>query len=241
MRISGNKFLITGASDGIGKAMALALAEKGNAIIATGRNKGRLAQLTASHASIISFCADLSLQQDIDGLIQFIHTQHPDLNVLVNNAGIQYNYFWGTKACGAVQIEEELKVNLSAPLQLCAGLYPLLLKQEEGAIVNVSSALAVVPKADAAVYAGTKAALRMFSQSLRLQDQKVKVFELVPPLVDTAMTKGRGKGKMQAEELAALFIRLLEKDVFEMNVGKVKLLKLVHRVFPALARRIVNR
>lgn len=241
MRISGNKFLITGASDGIGKAMALALADKGNTIIAIGRNRERLEQLSIRHPAIVPFCADLSLQQDIDGLIQFIHAQHADLNVLINNAGIQYNYFWGTEACGVVQIEEELKVNLSAPLQLCAGLYPLLLKQEESAIVNVSSALAVVPKADAAVYAATKAALRMFSQSLRLQDQKVRVFELVPPLVDTAMTKGRGKGKMQAEELAALFIRLFEKDVFEMNVGKVKLLKLVHRVFPALALRIVNR
>ncbi|MCM5529090.1 SDR family oxidoreductase [Parasegetibacter sp. NRK P23] len=241
MRISGNKFLITGASDGIGKAMALALADKGNTIIAIGRNRERLEQLSIRHYAIVPFCADLSLQQDIDGLIRFIHAQHADLNVLINNAGIQYNYFWGTEAPGAVQIEEELKVNLSAPLQLCAGLYPLLLKQEESAIVNVSSALAVVPKADAAVYAATKAALRMFSQSLRLQDQKVRVFELVPPLVDTAMTKGRGKGKMQAEELAALFIRLFEKDVFEMNVGKVKLLKLVHRVFPALALRIVNR
>ncbi|MGV3764592.1 MAG: SDR family oxidoreductase [Chitinophagaceae bacterium] len=241
MRISGNKFLITGASDGIGKAMALALADKGNTIIAIGRNRERLEQLSIRHPSIVSFCADLSLQQDIDGLIEFIHTKHADLNVLINNAGIQYNYFWGTEAPGTVQIEEELKVNLSAPLQLCAGLYPLLLKQEESAIVNVSSALAVVPKADAAVYAATKAALRIFSQALRLQDQKVKVFELVPPLVDTAMTKGRGKGKMQAEELASIFIRLFEKDVFEMNIGKVWLLKLVHQVFPALARRIINR
>lgn len=241
MRISGNKLLITGASGGIGKALALGLAAKGNTIIATGRNKDSLEQLTSLYPSIIPFYADLSLQQDIDGLVEFIHTQHQDVNVLVNNAGIQHNYFLGKEACNPGLIREEIGVNLSAPLQLCTGLYPLLLRQKESAIVNVSSALAFVPKADAAVYAATKAALHMFSQALRLQEQKVKVFELVPPLVDTAMTKGRGKGKMQAEELACIFIRLFEKDVFEMNIGKVKLLKLVHRVFPALARRIINR
>ena len=101
--------------------------------------------------------------------------------------------------------------------------------------------LGLVPKMQAPVYCGTKAGLHIFSKSLRYQMANPKIFEIIPPLVDTPMAEGRGRGKIAPEDLVNEFIAAFRKDKLEINIGKVKLLKLINRLWPALAERIMKK
>jgi short-subunit dehydrogenase involved in D-alanine esterification of teichoic acids len=112
----------------------------------------------------------------------------------------------------------------------------------EAAIVNVSSGLALAPKASAPTYCASKAGLHSYTKALRyqLETSGVRVFETLPPLVDTDMTRGRGTGKISADELAREFWSDWRANRYEMRIGKTKLLALVQRLAPALADRIMR-
>lgn len=240
MKVSGNKILITGATAGIGKALTLKFLSLGNTIIAAGRNKESLQELAKLDSRIIPIVCDLSKMSELEKLTLQIENDHPDLNILINNAGIQYNYHFTEEEYLINKIDHEINVNFIAPLKLIAFLLPVLQMNENAAIVNVSSGIGLVPKMQAPVYCGTKAGIHIFSQSLRYQLQTIKVFEMIPPLVDTEMTKGRGKGKISAEQVAEEFIKAFSKNQYEINIGKVKLLKLINRISPKLAQRIMK-
>lgn len=241
MTISGNKILITGATSGIGEALTKQFLELDNHIIAVGRNAEKLSQLANLDKRIIPFRCDLSHASQRDDLVLFVEQHHSDFNVLINNAGIQYNYHFLAEKQALVKIQHEIEVNLTAPISLIALLLPILQSNPNAAIVNVSSGLGLVPKMAAPVYCGTKAAIHIFSQALRYQlEETIKVFEIIPPLVDTQMTKGRGSGKISPEQLATAFIRAFRKDIYEVNIGKVSLLKWINRISPKLAARIMK-
>ncbi|HEX8576261.1 MAG TPA: SDR family NAD(P)-dependent oxidoreductase [Flavobacterium sp.] len=240
MKLSSNKILITGATEGIGKALVVKFLDLGNTIIAVGRNKEKLRELGDMDKRIVPFECDISKKSALDSLIIFIENEHRDLNILINNAGIQYNYSFADEMHLIEKIEYEINVNLIAPIKLIASLLPVLKLNQNAAIVNVSSGLGLVPKMQAPVYCGTKAGIHIFSKSLRYQLEEVKVFEIIPPLVDTNMTKGRGRGKITPEQLVNEFVEAFAKDKFEVSIGKVKLLKLVNRISPKLAESIMK-
>jgi short-subunit dehydrogenase involved in D-alanine esterification of teichoic acids len=100
-----------------------------------------------------------------------------------------------------------------------------------------------VPKQSAPVYCATKAALRSFGQALRyqLEGTSVEVFEIVPSLVDTAMTAGRGKGKLSPEALAEEALRGLAAGRHEIRIEKTRLLFALHRLLPSVAARLVRK
>lgn len=240
MRVSNNKILITGGSSGIGIALARSFKELSNDVIITGRNGLKLDSV-AKQYGFEYIVSDLSNSDGIDMLIRTIYEHHSDLNVFINNAGIQFNYSF-LDDIDYDKIENEIQVNLTAPISLCAAMIPILSKNENAALVNVSSGLALSPKKSAPVYCGTKAAVHIFSKALRyqLEDSKIKVFEIIPPLVDTPMTEGRGSKKMTPEQLANEFIRNFKSNKEETNAGKVKLLRLIHRFSPRLADSILK-
>lgn len=240
MQLNNNKILITGATAGIGKALTEKFLELDNTIIAVGRNNKRLAELSELDKRIIPFKCDVSNPEELDKLTLFIEQEHSDLNILINNAGIQYNYHFKTEHQLLSKVEHEINVNFLAPIKLIALLLPTLQTNTNAAIVNVSSGLAIVPKSQAPVYCGTKAGIHIFSKSLRYQLKKVKVFEIIPPLVDTAMTKGRGKKKISSQILVNEFIRAFKKNHYEINIGKVKLLRIINRFSPSIADRIMK-
>lgn len=241
MKLSNNKILITGATSGIGRALVEKFCQLDNQIIAVGRSEIRLEELTQFDSRITSFKCDISSPSELDRLVAFIKQEHKDINVLINNAGIQYNCNFLDETYTLQDIENEISTNLTAPLKLIASLLPLLHTNPDSAIVNISSGLAIVPKAKSAVYCGTKAAIHIFSKSLRYQLDKVKVFEIIPPLVDTEMTKGRGKGKISPQRLVDEFIQAFKKNRYEVNIHKVKLLRIINRISPKIADTIMKR
>jgi uncharacterized oxidoreductase len=127
---------------------------------------------------------------------------------------------------------------------LSAGLLPLLARQPSAAILNITSGLALAPKKSSPVYCATKAGLRSFTRALRYQCEDalphVHVVEALPPLVDTAMTHGRGRGKISPEACAAEIVAGLKAGRREIHVGKAKLLRAVIRLSPALGYRIMR-
>jgi len=241
MELQGNKILITGASAGIGEALLLRFVSLGNSVIAVGRNTEKLERLADEHRTVIPFSCDISDSQELERLTAFIKTHHPDTNILINNAAVQYNYLFESEQFVLQKIDHEINTNLIAPLKLSSLSLPVLTKNKNAAIVNVSSGIGLVPKKQAPVYCATKAGIHIFSKSLRYQLQHVKVFEIIPSLVDTEMTFGRGKGKIKPSQLVDEFINAFSKNQFEINIGKVKLLRLLNRISPKLAENIMKK
>lgn len=229
--------LITGGATGIGFALAEKFHSAGNRVIIVGRSESTLSKATNALPGTVACVADISVAQDRERLV----TQFPDVSVLVNNAGIQVN----TPIAESTpkDIEHELNVNFLAPVLLSRAFLPLLIQRPSAAIVNVSSGLALVPKQVAAIYCASKAALHSFSKTLRwqLEGTSVRVFEVLPPLVETAMTAGRGKGKITPAQLADEFWEGFKADRFEMLIGKTKLLAFVNRLAPVVAAKIMRR
>src|SRR5262249_20053213 len=154
--------------------------------------------------------------------VHWIKSQFPLLNVLINNAGIQRAVdFRG--APDLLQVDAELATNLAAPIHLTALLIPLLKKQKQSAILNISSGLAFTPLAAVPVYCATKAAIHSFSLSLRhqLRNTRVRVFEVAPPIVATGLAGRRHRPDernfvMSAEGVARGVLEALEHDTYEV-------------------------
>jgi uncharacterized oxidoreductase len=242
MKLKGNTILITGGSSGIGLALLESFYQLGNKIIIVARDIDKLKEAQIQFPEIDIFQCDLTKQTDIDDLIVFIEQNYSNLNMLFNNAAIQYNYDFSTEQNIINKIDYEVSANLTSTIKLCGLLLPVLLKNENSAIVNVSSGLAISPKKSAPVYCATKAAIHNFTKAFRYQMEgtNVKVFEILPPIVETPMTEGRGKNKISPEELVKEFMEDFKKNKEESYIGKSKLLKFINRISPKLSDKILK-
>lgn len=238
MKTTNNIVLITGGSSGIGFALARKFLSENNSVIITGRNKDKLAKIQAEFPDIKTETADMTNPFMLEQLAK----KHTGVNILINNAGIQYNYDFADQNNSPDLIETELRTNLMGPLFLIKLFLPQLLTKETAAIINISSGLGLVPKQSAPVYCGTKAGLHIFTKSLRwqLESTNISVFEIIPSLVDTPMTEGRGSGKIPPERLVDEFWKNFKRDNYEIRIEKVKLLSAINRFSPRLAERIVR-
>lgn len=236
MQPDGHKILITGGGRGIGRALANRFAAHGNELIIVGRS--RPADLPPHMLFIDCDLADAAARS---ALIKEIKENHADLSVLVNNAGMQHEGKFG-ETWHYADYAAEMATNMDAVVDLSDGLLPLLKAKPEAAIVNISSALAIQPKQDAPIYCASKAFIRSFNKCLRyqLQNTCIRVIDVVPPLVDTDMTRGRGSGKISAETLAALFWRAWCRDKTDIYIAKAGILNMINRLSPRLAARIVR-
>ncbi|MBP1993223.1 SDR family oxidoreductase [Paenibacillus eucommiae] len=241
MRTSGQTILITGGSAGIGLALSKRFITSGNRVIVVGRDPHKLVRLKQDFPQIETITCELGNRVQRQQLVQTLKNQYSDLSVVINNAGVQYNYSFLEEQ--DPKIIEEIEINLTAPIELCYKLLPMLKAKEEAAIVNISSGLALVPKTSAAVYCGTKAGLHLFSKVFRnqLEGTSVRVFEVLPAVVDTEMTRGRGTNKMSPDQLVDEFMPAFAKNQYEISIGKVKLLKWMLRIAPGFADRLFKR
>jgi uncharacterized oxidoreductase len=186
MKLESNTILITGGASGIGLALAERFLAAGNQVILCGRREEKLKEAKAKHPEFATRVCDVADSGERESLFAWATREFPDLNVLVNNAGIQQRIPL-RDAPDWEAMRRELVINLEAPLHLSALFIPHLEKRKDAAIVNVTSGLAFTPLANVPVYSATKAALRSFTLSLRhqLAGTSVSVVELIPPAVDT--------------------------------------------------------
>lgn len=189
MKITGNTILITGGTSGIGLGLALRLHEAGNSVIVAGRRENLLDEITAAHPDVDALVLDVEDPDSIARARDTLAVSHPDLNVLINNAGIMLQESVLDPA-GLETAEKHVMINLLGTIRMTYAFLPQLVRTPDAAVINVTSSLAFVPFPITPTYSATKAALHSFSQSLRIQlaaHTGIQVIEIIPPSVRTTL------------------------------------------------------
>jgi uncharacterized oxidoreductase len=228
MKLTGNTILITGGATGIGFALAEQFSKLGNTVIICGRRVEMLDEATGRVPGLQAMECDVSDGKERERLFNEVTEKFPALNILVNNAGVQRMIDFKKGIGELLCLDGEIDINLTAAVHLSAWFTPWLMKKKESAIINISSGLGFVPISFMPVYCATKAALHSFTLSIRhqLKDTPVRVFEIIPPTVDTDLDKGERERRGQKyrgikpEEVAVEAIRGLESDTFEFPIGQ---------------------
>lgn len=190
MKISNNKILITGGGSGIGLGLTERFLKENNTVIICGRRESVLEEVAKNYPSVITKKCDLSRESERENLFAWVAEQHSDLNILVNNAGIQQwmsvldeDFFQKAK--------EEIAINIEAPLHLTS----LFMKLNSlKTVINVTSGLSFVPMARMPVYSASKAFFHSYTLSLRhnLRSKNIEIIEVIPPALNTDLG---GKGR----------------------------------------------
>jgi len=191
MELSNRTVLVTGGTSGIGLGIAEAFHRSKSKVIVCGRNKKKLARVEERFPHIIAISCDLGDAGQRQALATDVLRRFPDLDIIVNNAGIQ-RYINLKKGVEELKSgEDEITVNFASPVELTSLFIGHLMKRPSAAIINVSSGLGFMPMLDTPIYNATKAAIHTYSLVLRqqLKDTSVKVIEIVPPMVDTDLNK----------------------------------------------------
>ncbi|HKK45391.1 MAG TPA: SDR family NAD(P)-dependent oxidoreductase [Balneolaceae bacterium] len=229
MNISGNTILITGGTSGIGLGFAEAFLNQGNDVIICGRREQRLKQIKKKHPEIIIRISDISKDEQRQSLFEWVAKHHPKTNMLINNAGVQLKTDL-TQPVDMQRVRTETDVNFYGPIHLSSLFARHLADKKDGAIINISSGLAFTPIAWMPIYCATKAALHSLTLSLRhqLKDTPVKVFEIIPPSVDTELghdyrsDPNKSHGGMPISDFVDEALDALKKDKLEYAVGRSK-------------------
>jgi len=215
MKIPNNKILITGGASGIGLGLTERFIQENNTVIICGRRETVLKQVSNKFPSVITKVCDLSSEADRIELYNWVAENHSDLNVLVNNAGIQ-NWMSISDSNFYQKSSDEITTNVLAPIHL-TNLFMSLSSLKT--IINVTSGLAFIPLAKVSVYCATKAFMRSFTLSLRhmLKPTGIEVIEMIPPALNTDLG---GKGIHDGQPAVSDFV----ESVFQqMKEGKTEL------------------
>ncbi len=236
MKLDGKSVLVTGGTDGIGLALARVLRDRGAAVMICGRDPDRLAG--ARNEGLATVAADLATDTGRDAVVNAVRDR--PIDILVNNAGMGAD-FTIDAPIDLDRVDQCIALNLTAPIHLVARLIGGLRNRPEAMIANVTSGLAIAPSKGAPVYCATKAGLRSFTMALRgqLAGTKIRVLEILPPVVETQMTADNTHKKLSAPGCARQIVAAIEANRREANVGMTRLLSTVHNVSPAIARRVM--
>lgn len=246
MEIKGKSILITGGTAGIGLEAAKQFLEKGASVIITGRNQEKLNAIKKIYPALTVIMSDVANESDAQDLYNKVK-ELGGIDILYNNAGV-------VSPPLNLGIENdshyksalyEAKINYLGVIRLNNLFIEMLKSRKEGAIINTTSILSIVPSIIEPTYSATKVALHFYTASLRnhlhLLKSNVKVFELLPPVVATDMTADRKNKKMSTENLVKALISGLKKDKFTIRVGDAKLLYMIKRLSPKMAYLLVNK
>jgi len=224
--------LITGGATGIGLALAEAFLEEDNQVIICGRRQRKLQEAKRNLPRIRTKRLDVSKEIERQKLSRWVETNFSDFNILVNNAGIQRQHDFASPRPMKTPLpkDDEIAVNLVAPIRLCALFTPILVRQKKAAIVNISSGLAFVPIAMMPIYCATKAALHSFTISLRhqLRNTNLRVFEAAPPATDTELDRTFAGERehayrgITAEEVAGAILEGIRADKEQIIIGQAQ-------------------
>ncbi len=183
MKMEGNTIFITGGTSGIGRGLAEALHQRGNQVIISGRREDRLQEICSLHLGMSYYRLDVTDPQAIQAVARQVTEDFPALNVVFNNSGVRMPISFAP-GCPLDEpgLESEINTNLFGPIRVASAFLPHLFTKTDAMLINVSSAFAFVPRARFPVYCATKAAVHVWTLSLRhqLRDSGVHVVELIP-------------------------------------------------------------
>jgi uncharacterized oxidoreductase len=241
VKLERKRILITGGSSGIGLALARRLAGSNEVVIAA-RQEAKLEQARAETPALRTLALDVTSEDEARRGLNWVSSELGGLDLLVNSAGLFRGY--PLSAPGAeTRCDEDVDVNLSGSIRMARLALPLLEESDEGALLFVSSAVALAAVPGYAVYAATKAAIHTFARSLRaeLEEKGIRVFEAMPPVVDTEAAQGLDVPKIAPSLVADAVVAGILRDREEIRVGSVKQLAPLARLAPRLADRLVVR
>ncbi|KAL0934907.1 short-chain dehydrogenase [Colletotrichum truncatum] len=233
---------ITGGAGGIGKAMAQHFISKGKKVLLVGRTESKLQETTKEIGAAGYYVLDTGHVDSIPGFIQQITTDHPDLDCLINNAGVQRPLEVLKDGDFLIKADQEININIRGPMHLTLGLLPHLQTKPSALIINVSSVLGFIPFSIInPVYNGTKAWLHFWSMNLRTQLAKggssVRVVEIAPPTVATDLHRERSDPNDNKKENNP---NALSVDEFMEEVS-MKLENGAEMIGPGMAGEVIDR
>jgi uncharacterized oxidoreductase len=239
MKLENRTILITGGTSGIGRELAQEMLKRGNVVIVTGRDQGRLDAVGRELVGVHTLKSDAADPNAIKVLRDEMLARFPSLDTLINNAGVMRNLKLGDSR-EREDWTSEIAINFSGPIQMIQQFLPHLRTRPGALIVNVSSGLAFLPFPAAPVYCATKAAVHSFTQSLRVQleGSGVTVVELAPPGTETPLFRGeferemRGEKAMDPKVLAQRAVSGIEAGKLEIRPGIANVLRIMSRVAP---------
>ena len=245
MQLKGKTVLITGGTAGIGLEAAKQFLANGAKVIITGRNQAKLDAAKKLYPALTAIKSDVADADNAQVLFEQVK-ELGGIDILYNNAGVMS----GPLNLGAANdkhfeaAENEININYLGVIRMNNLFMEMLKSKKEGAIINTSSILSYVPLLLGPTYSASKAAVRFYTESLRehlrILDSKVKVFELLPPLVATEMAEGLDAKAITPEELVRALIDGIKKDKFTIRVGATKLIYILNRLFPRAAFKLIN-
>ena len=240
MKLTGRTVLITGGTSGIGLELAAQLLARDNVVIVTGRNDEGLDAARGRHPGLHAFKSDVSDADGIRHLHADVTARFPQLDTLVNNAGVMRNLNLAENR-SLEDVTREIDIDLSGPIRMVQQFLPHLQRRSDALIVMVSSGIAFVPFSIAPVYSAAKAGVRAYTRCLRTQlaNSSVRVVELAPPGTETPLMKVEfaamdGPRNMPVGTLVGHLITGVEKGKTDIRPGLSKVLNIASRVAPDL-------
>lgn len=243
MKQTRDTILITGGSSGIGLELSKRLIKKGNKVIICGRSLSKLQKATEQLPDIHTYQCDLSDEKQCEEFAHWLMDNHPDLNMLINNAALVHKANFTESEEILAYASKEVETNFMAPIRLIHHLYPTLQQNSPSTIVNITTGLVFVPRAAYPFYNATKAALHSFTRVLRKQteDDKVAIREVMFPPVSTEMHRGNPpKVAITPEKAVSEMITGLKTKKPEIRIGGANLLYWASRIAPGYAFKKVS-
>jgi uncharacterized oxidoreductase len=227
MKLSGNTIFITGGGSGIGRGLAEALHQRGNKVIIAGRRRSHLDEVVAANPGMAAIELDITDAAGIERVAAQLIKDYPDLNVVINNAGIMQPDTSAGRVDDALMVST-ITTNLMGPIRMTSALIDHLKTKNDAVVAYTSSVLAFVPLAVTAVYSSTKAALHSYvmSQRFMLRDTTVRVLEIAPPWVRTDLMNSReAEQAMPLDAYIDETMTVLGTDANEVLVEGAKLFR----------------
>lgn len=243
MKLEHNTILITGGSSGLGLELARILVSRSNTVLICGRSKEKLEKAKEELKQVQIFPCDLSKPSALLKLHQWVTENYPQCNLLINNAAIVHRTDFYQDEEMIEKAGLEVQTNFMAPVTLCKLFLPLLNKNNNPSIINITTGLIYAPKAAYPIYNATKAALHSFTQVLRyqLKETPFNIIEVMMPAVDTPWHNGNPpKIAISPQKAIEEMVRKLEKGDTEIKVGGVSILYVLSRIVPAFALKKIN-
>lgn len=226
MKTTGNTIFISGGSAGIGLAIAKKLNAEGNKIIINGRNEERLQNALQQLDDAVAIQGNLSIEADRVRIAEDLKNNHPEVNIIINNAGAAFAYLLNETQNAHEKAAIEMNTNYFSVIHFTELLLPHLIQKTEAAVINISSIAVFGSHKMLPTYGATKAALHSYTLALRQtyeEQQNVQIYEVYPPLVNTDFSAeiGGANGISPSEVADELFLALA-KNQFDVPVGDSK-------------------